>query len=497
MCMEKAMKNDLKNRAVICGTGNSSCALLMELLDTEVDVLGFLGKDRRWENTKLFNLPIFYDLKQIKIDGVEFYVPHDFESNDVLDELSLSGCKIRYVDNSCKKKKYITFNSDNNVRVYAHFLQDLKRVCANRKLVLVGEKEQTVWLSEILRKLNYDIFEELELEKTYKSHLTANSSVYDLFLYREDPLCIVLVMDKNDATNYTKKLLSGFGFSDASICSISGRYSANIEYTMNLVFDGNVGYMYDKAISNQKLGPYEIWGKNTDTSLKVAVLGGSTSTPGYFQFASWPELLYKKMNANGIEATVVSFADVGYTSAQELLRLERDILAFKPDVVVSFTGVNDNDIQKRENSFSLRVQKSLFNDFNNEKNYFGGLADYRRNAETWIDNVQMMKAICDLHDIRYLPILQPMIAAKDGKMTLNEKECLLNFYPYDNEHFFLSQKEFIEDVLSLIKDKPFISNALHLFDNYDVYIDAVHSNERGNSLISDYVYDLITREERG
>ena len=69
-------------------------------------------------------------------------------------------------------------------------------------------------------------------------------------------------------------------------------------------------------------------------------MGGSTTDPVKFDH-SWPEELSKLLAERGISGTVVNGGTAGYSTNQELLKLVRDGLEFKPDIIISYSGVND------------------------------------------------------------------------------------------------------------------------------------------------------------
>ena len=72
----------------------------------------------------------------------------------------------------------------------------------------------------------------------------------------------------------------------------------------------------------------------------ILTLGGST-TDGIEFDHSWPEELSKILVEKGINGTVVNGGTGGYSTNQELLKLLRDGLEFKPDIIISYSGVND------------------------------------------------------------------------------------------------------------------------------------------------------------
>jgi hypothetical protein len=60
-----------------------------------------------------------------------------------------------------------------------------------------------------------------------------------------------------------------------------------------------------------------------------------------FDGAIAAEELSKLLTADGYSGTIVNGGTGGYSSNQELIKLIRDGLEFKPDIVISYSGIND------------------------------------------------------------------------------------------------------------------------------------------------------------
>ena len=123
------------------------------------------------------------------------------------------------------------------------------------------------------------------------------------------------------------------------------------------VLDPQLGHAYDPNVLARKLEDFEsftgfvVYGDRTDSSaIRIFALGGSTTDPifslggpstgpGYEE--CWPKILQDLLNDVGIPAVVFNGGVAGYSSNQELLKLVRDVLPLKPDIVLSLSGIND------------------------------------------------------------------------------------------------------------------------------------------------------------
>ena len=86
---------------------------------------------------------------------------------------------------------------------------------------------------------------------------------------------------------------------------------------------------------------------------KIIILGGSTSDSNYTWFASWPEILASRLHEGGYDIQILNGAMCGYNIQQEFLKLIRDVLPLKPDLVIDVSGTNNVGEARvsRENPF--------------------------------------------------------------------------------------------------------------------------------------------------
>ncbi len=93
----------------------------------------------------------------------------------------------------------------------------------------------------------------------------------------------------------------------------------------------------------------------------ILILGGSTSDPGTGNVISWPECLYNEIRRYYDNVRVICAGVVSHVASQELFKLIRDGYLFSPDLVISFSGVNDfsDHYQDNKNPFVLRYTKRI------------------------------------------------------------------------------------------------------------------------------------------
>lgn len=261
------------------------------------------------------------------------------------------------------------------------------------------------------------------------------------------------------------------------------------------ILDVNLGYTF---VQSEKYPGYMVYGNEAESDYKMVVLGGSTTDGAAFAFKSWSELLYEKMNNRNL--TIYNGGVFGYKSAHELLKLVRDAINLKPNMIISYSGeypfsagytlqIFDFARRNLEDAFdenSCRVQTNLKNDF-----VVQGIKTEEDSFGTWLRNERCMYAICKEFNIEFYGFCQPILLSKENKNELEEDmeiEFIENAKVPDASFDFrkLMKERAVEERYSYIRDLSGI------FDNVQgVYLDVCHVSEYGNKLIADAIYKEI------
>ena len=165
----------------------------------------------------------------------------------------------------------------------------------------------------------------------------------------------------------------------------------------------------------------------------------------------------------------------GYNSSQECLKLLRDGLGLKPDLVISYSGVNDYLARKYEKGhpYVLSYMNDLINEALKSTHYsenhvrlthlVAGVEDNRSKACVWMENERKMHGLCREFGIPFLGYLQP--------------------HNYDDDEVYSFYGEVETDLRK--KEYEWLINISHIFDNdKTVYMDGCHVYERGNRIIA-------------
>lgn len=284
-------------------------------------------------------------------------------------------------------------------------------------------------------------------------------------------------------------------------------------YDVNLGFsriDDLPGFV---VFGKEKLSDLEDLGVGVSKPIIIVTLGGSTTDAYYANFRSWSEILYDKINSSGINAILYCGGICSYNSSQELMKLIRDVIPIKPDLVISYSGTNDQyNVNRAEcveghpfvRQFELQIFQKLLSCSNDHKlTWITGIynadkltcgpADGRNLPNVWVSNEQMMHAVCESHGILFHGFLQP--SPEYGgylKDDLIEYSIISNHEEYGDE-----VKEWYKNALSEIQEKEYIHDFTRIFEGMSsIFYDECHVLEKGNKIIAENIYRIIVRDIR-
>ena len=223
--------------------------------------------------------------------------------------------------------------------------------------------------------------------------------------------------------------------------------------------------------------------------------GGSTTSS--ITGAKWADLLHQALMADGIDSCVLNGGVGGYNSWAELNKMMRDIPVYQPSIVISYSGIND-----MPGVAHIGAQNPYINGYNVDSmlkiaKFSGGLhvpLCREDHAGVWLTRSQHMSAICGVHNVHFMRILQPSLGYGSYEFDLND--------PLDKE---LSEETaasqlsvFLRQFYSRIKsdkrfnDLEYIHDFTYVFDGLSrLYNDFRHPNVNGYSLIAAAIKDQL------
>lgn len=330
-----------------------------------------------------------------------------------------------------------------------------------------------------------------------KQYNTEIKSVYDL-LYEESYVCFFCIKyGKTEAKND----LTDLGLiEDRDYFDIARFWDRREGHEILDCFCG-VSWASD-------MEGYKRWGEDS-AKQRILILGGSTSDPTYTMFNSWGYYFYNILKEKyQSDVVVYSGAVTGYTTAQSLLRVIRDGLILKPDIVIDLSGVNDA-FEKGEyvmvSEYLQYVLGKIFSEGNSKEQFNSwsqndrrmqstkkcsfGLRTEQDNISRWENNLRMTNAICSEFGISYYAILQPTsTVGKSKDKVIKEFDAL--YLPEERikvwHDFYLAAKD-------LCKKYSYIYDMSDVFEDVEgaVYFDHVHYTEYGNKILAEKIFALV------
>lgn len=324
-------------------------------------------------------------------------------------------------------------------------------------------------------------------------------NAYDL-LYEKYPCDLIICAlpdDEDDAKNFMKE--SGLP-TDIFTQFLPGMPLLRKRY----VLDTHLGYADDKGVFVVRN-----CGKD-EPALRVAIFGGSTSDYNLYIERSWPSwLLELAVNVN-VKMECFMAATAGYMSAQELIRLIRDVIWKKPDIVISYSAINDVACVEKY-CFTHNYQKFVFDNISRYKEYnYNGfksemaafsMGEVRLDegvAVNWLMNERMMHAICQEFGIDFYCFLQTWLYDKKIQSRRN-LELIEHDYYYD---YYDAKKEIQElhDLVEYVKNEKTKYSWLYdftgIFDGVreKTFFDNCHVYSEANRLLAQNILAAILKK---
>jgi hypothetical protein len=216
------------------------------------------------------------------------------------------------------------------------------------------------------------------------------------------------------------------------------------------------------------------------------------------------------LKKKGIEPVIYNGAFSAYNSSLELIKLVRDVVPMKPDVVISYGGIGDFAFVLSEKHKNLHKRPFVHYSLDSFFNWLSqidslpvsfGLQNDKTIDVFWIDNMRMMNSISMEFGIKFLGVLQAS-AFSEGMASVYMdsilKSKLATFLSMADEMYRnnCNFKHIYDNVESRIADIPYIRSFRNIFDNTnDVYFDSAHAQERGNEVIAMHMFKTL--EEMG
>jgi lysophospholipase L1-like esterase len=217
-------------------------------------------------------------------------------------------------------------------------------------------------------------------------------------------------------------------------------------------------------------------------SLKIVTFGDST-TVGYSVTDNYPRQLDRRLEKLGTEATIINSGVNGDTTSGATKRFDEDVLAHNPDVVIIQFGLNDQTMRLYEDPSEMTSYVSLDDYAANLRRFVSEL----RSRNCWVI-LMTPNPMCWTGTLeRHYPAGPFLDAPNGGNQLL--------------EHYVETVRE-----IARTEKIPLVDVFRH-FNEYErktggkiqeLFLDdGVHPNERGYSLIVDWLIPRLLRATTG
>ena len=303
-------------------------------------------------------------------------------------------------------------------------------------------------------------------------------SPYDLMYENPEEILIIIGVNQSNALKSIISQLEGMGLKKGEHFVIPefGSLYAPADYLDPLL-------AYSRM---DDLPGFKVNRSTAEKPLKIFCLGGSTSDWSFGGYRCWGDFYCQILAENGIAADFYNGAMAGYHSSLELLKLIRDVIPMKPDVLLILNGVNDgNQYPLAHHPMHHAYTGKVFERFAAPENASGleingaikgvlyGPDDDTSALETYFRNMRMMKTLCDEFKICFFPVLQP---TKTFQKAVIPDMPLVKFYS--------------EAVTNLALHTFIADGTQWLGEGENMYFDYIHYNENGNRKIAQKFFEL-------
>ena len=351
----------------------------------------------------------------------------------------------------------------------------------NKKIYVYGKRNRIGdLLEEMLRMYDIGISgyvsdserEELDIKSIYRLALEEKGVGTGLIVINEEiPERLIKARENIE--------LAGFSLEMGNYTGLS-RYTSSKEYMRSELPEYTDPLVGTSICYPQGKPGWKVYGKEEEDSIRIVVLGGSTSSE-IFHPELWVSKLFYRLLAENRKVVIYNGSFPGDTIVDELLRLLRDAPILRPHIVISMSGVNNLAPVDGLNQFHSGRLISWVKTLAPGRAYCSGLPGEESLYAFWRRNESVIKTVSEFYGARFFGFLQPINTTMED-MSLREKSL------YEIETCLTGAEEFRNSA----GDEEGYINLLRLFEHQDeMYFDICHYTERGHEIIADKVFEKI------
>lgn len=460
------------------------------LLRQNVKVSGFVAKEKQ-KIEKLYGRFI-YQPAELRDDNAVYVVAQD--DWNVFREICQTE-EVYVVESQYFNQNEFVFYEKGQIRKCNAALaltMILSRMQEKQAVFLINSEYYSFW-ENIINSLKNETQKVLIIQMD-----TESDKIYDLMYYDVNKLIVFVALFEH---NEIDEILRDFGL----------KQTLNIVYIYNS-FSGHITDQYcgfdwflgNTFVKERQLPGYYVYGENGDVPKRIVLLGNSATDSLFYPQKSWPEMLWELCRRHKMDIAIYNGAITDYNSSNEIMKLLRDVLLLKPDIVVSYGGFIDfRQYAPNYPYLNLNLMRTSREwEDKNGKEVIYGIKDTRSAYGRWLDNEKMMCQICQMHGIVFYGVLQPWIGSEceDAceKLLIWSSHYWQVAFP-QFEQLIENAREFKQNIQSDVRENSWLYDFTDIFsdiDDSDIYFDSIHVNERGNEIVAERFAELLHLLER-
>lgn len=266
------------------------------------------------------------------------------------------------------------------------------------------------------------------------------------------------------------------------------------------IFDYRLGYVR----ADCEASGFDVLGGDDAPGGRIVTLGGYTTPEQAKNHTSWADSLYEQF---GGKYQILNGCTNGYTSAQEMTMLIRDVILLKPKLVICLSGfynfayklgfLKDRHFAEilKTHPFTTPGQIEFYNKITarfglgNDKIYYGE-ENHLPAWEYWLSHVDITHCLCKEFGIRHMTFLQPCIFSGNYTRSRSEDDALIEAYDMTTDELnqFAAEfrKQYAQVAMHTVECR-YVADLSSLFDGIqNVYLDACHVKP-------DYLWKMISK----
>jgi lysophospholipase L1-like esterase len=199
---------------------------------------------------------------------------------------------------------------------------------------------------------------------------------------------------------------------------------------------------------------------------------------------SYPYLLEKKLEGNYPEVKVINSGVGGNTVTDALARIEKDVLSYKPHLVIINFGLNDGMLKKQAGNIQPTAG-SLF--YKKDSSYYFPQVNISDFDERYRQIISVLKDnSVSIIILGMTPVAGIFPEGQEADFRKKQKDIYLVY----NERISKIAAENTLDFLNIWE----VISSQSVLDEY-IQPDGIHPNEAGQKLISESIYKYITEND--